>query len=70
MQKNMDRRFAKFTELTFDCHDKPKSSNELMVNTSQILAIRETDSWTEIITAEENFGVIESFEEVRKILAI
>ena len=66
----MDRRFAKFTEITFDYHDEPKSSNELMVDTSQILAIRETDLWTEIITAEENFGVTESFEEVRKILAI
>nr|DAX57217.1 MAG TPA: hypothetical protein [Crassvirales sp.] len=66
----MDRRFAKFTEITFDYHDKSKPSNELMVDTSQILAIRETDSWTEIIIAEENFCVIESFEEVRKILAI
>lgn len=66
----MDRRFAKFTEITFEYNDEPKSSNELMVDTSQILAIRETDSWTEIITAEENFGVTESFEEVRKILAI
>lgn len=66
----MDRRFAKFTETTFDYHGEPKSSNKLMVDTSQILAIRETDSWTEIITAKENFGVTESFEEVRKILAI
>lgn len=66
----MDRRFAKFTEITFDYRNEPTSSNKLMVDTSQILAIRDTDSWTEIITAEESFAVAESFEEVRKILAI
>ena len=56
--------------MTFDYHGEPKSSNKLMVDTSKILAIRETDSGTEIITAEENFDVTEFFEDVRKILAI
>lgn len=66
----MNRRFVKFMETIFDCYGEPKSSNELMVDTSQILAIRETDSGTKIITAEEDFDVTESFEEVRRILAI
>ena len=66
----MDRRFAKFTEITLNYHDKPKPSNKFMVDTSKILAIRETDLGTEIITEDENFDVAESFEDVRKILAI
>lgn len=66
----MDRRFAKFTEITLNYHDEPKPSNKLMVDTSKILAIRETDLGTEIITEDEDFDVVESFEEVRKILAI
>lgn len=66
----MNRRFVKFMETIFDCYGEPKSSNKLMVDTSQILAIRETDSGTKIITVEEDFDVTESFEEVRKILAI
>lgn len=69
MQKNMNRRFAKFNEVTVDYRDE-KSSNELMVDTSRIMAIRKTDLGTEIITEDENFDVIESFDDVRKILAI
>lgn len=65
----MDRRFAKFNEVTVDYHDE-KSSNELMVDTSRIMAIRKTDLGTEIITEDENFDVVESFDDVRKILAI
>lgn len=65
----MDRRFAKFNEVTVDYRDE-KSSNELMVDTSCIIAIRKTDLGTEIITEDENFDVVESFDNVRKILAI
>lgn len=66
----MDRRFAKFTEVIVDYYDKTKVSGQLMVDTSQILAIREIPLGTQIVTEDENFDVIESFEEVRKILAI
>lgn len=65
----MNRRFAKFNEVTVDYRDE-KSSNELMVDTSHIMAIRKTDLGTEIITEDENFDVVESFDDVRKILAI
>lgn len=65
----MNRRFAKFNEATVDCRDE-KSSNRLMVDTSRIMAIRKTDLGTEIITEDENFDVVESFDDVRKILAI
>ena len=66
----MDRRFAKFTEVIVDYYDKTKASGQLMVDTSQILAIREIPLGTQIVTEDENFDVVESFEEVRKILAI
>lgn len=66
----MDRRFAKFTEVTLDYRNQPKSSKQLMINISNVLAIRETKLGTQIITEDENFDVEESFEEVRKILAI
>lgn len=65
----MDRRFAKFNEVTVDYRDE-KSLNELMVDTSRIMAIRKTDLGTEIITEDEDFEVVESFDDVRKILAI
>lgn len=61
MQKNMDRRFAKFTET---------SGKELMLDISIVIAIEEADYGAEIITEYENYSVINSFEEVRKILAI
>lgn len=66
----MDRRFAKFTEVTLDYRNQSKSSKQLMINISNVLAIRETKLGTQIITEDENFDVEESFEEVRKILAI
>lgn len=61
MQKNMDRRFAKFTET---------SGKELMLDISIVVAIEEADYGAEIITEYEDYSVINSFEEVRKILAI
>lgn len=61
MQKNMDRRFAKFTET---------SGKELMLDISIVVAIEEADYGAEIITGYENYSVMNSFEEVRKILAI
>lgn len=57
----MDRRFAKFTET---------SGKELMLDISIVIAIEEADYGAEIITEYENYSVINSFEEVRKILAI
>lgn len=61
MQKNMDRRFAKFTET---------SGKELMLDISIVVAIEEANYGAEIITEYEDYSVINSFEEVRKILAI
>lgn len=61
MQKNMDRRFAKFTET---------SGKELMLDISIVIAIEEADYGAEIITEYEDYSVMNSFEEVRKILAI
>lgn len=61
MQKNMDRRFAKFTET---------SGKELMLDISIVVAIEEADYGAEIITEYEDYSVMNSFEEVRKILAI
>lgn len=57
----MDRRFAKFTET---------SGKELMLDISIVIAIEEADYGAEIITEYENYSVMNSFEEVRKILAI
>lgn len=57
----MDRRFAKFTET---------SGKELMLDISIVIAIEEADYGAEIITEYEYYSVINSFEEVRKILAI
>jgi hypothetical protein len=57
----MDRRFAKFTET---------SGKELMLDISIVVAIEEADYGAEIITEYEDYSVINSFEEVRKILAI
>ena len=65
----MDRRFAKFTELVVN-HCGENSTNELMVNTSLIIAIRKNELGTEIITSYEDFLVTETFNNVRKILAI
>lgn len=65
----MDRRFAKFTELVVN-HYGENSTNELMINTSLIIAIRSDELGTEIITNDENFLVAETFNNVRKILAI
>lgn len=61
MQKNMDRRFAKFTET---------SGKELMLDISIVVAIEEANYGAEIITEYEDYSVMNSFEEVRKILAI
>jgi hypothetical protein len=57
----MDRRFAKFTET---------SGKELMLDISIVVAIEEADYGAEIITEYEDYSVMNSFEEVRKILAI
>ena len=57
----MDRRFAKFTEV---------DGNRLMLDTSIIRAIQEKDYGVEIITECEDYSVMNSFEQVRKILAI
>lgn len=69
MWKNMDRRFAKFNEVTVDYRGE-KSSNELMIDVNRITAIRKTNLGTEIQTEDEDYDVIDSFEDVRKILAI
>lgn len=65
----MDKRFAKFTEVVVNHYDE-NSTNELMINTSLIIAIRSDELGTEIITSDENFLVAETFNNVRKILAI
>lgn len=65
----MDRRFAKFTEVVVNDYDE-NSTNELMIDTSLIIAIRSDELGTEIITSDENFLVAETFNNVRKILAI
>lgn len=65
----MDRRFAKFTEVVVNHYDE-NSTNELMIDTSLIIAIRSDELGTEIITSDENFLVAETFNNVRKILAI
>lgn len=65
----MDRRFAKFTEVVVNHYDE-NSTNELMIDTSLIIAIRSDKLGTEIITSDENFLVAETFNNVRKILAI
>ena len=57
----MDRRFAKFTEV---------NGKELMLNISIIIAIEEAKYGVEIITEYEDYSVMNSFEEVREILAI
>lgn len=57
----MDRRFAKFTET---------SGKELMLDISIVVAIEEANYGAEIITEYEDYSVMNSFEEVRKILAI
>ena len=57
----MDRRFAKFTET---------SGKELMLDISIVVAIEEAEYGAEIITEYEDYSVMNSFEEVRKILAI
>lgn len=57
----MDRRFAKFTET---------SGKELMLDISIVIAIEEANYGAEIITEYEDYSVMNSFEEVRKILAI
>lgn len=57
----MDRRFAKFTEV---------NGKELMLNISIIIAIEEANYGVEIITEYEDYSVMNSFEEVREILAI
>lgn len=41
-----------------------------MIDTSLIIAIRSDKLGTEIITSDENFLVAETFNNVRKILAI
>lgn len=64
----MDKRFAKFTEVVN--HYDENSTNELMIDTSLIIAIRSDELGTEIITSDENFLVAETFNNVRKILAI
>lgn len=65
----MDRRFAKFTEVVVNHYDE-NSTNELMIDTSLIIAIRSDKLGTEIITSDKNFLVAETFNNVRKILAI
>lgn len=65
----MDRRFTKFTEVIVNDYDE-NSTNELMIDTSLIIAIRSDELGTEIITSDENFLVAETFNNVRKILAI
>ena len=65
----MNKRFAKFTEVEVDLYNE-ESTNELMLDISIITAIRSNGSGTEIVTSEENFIVTESFNDVRKILAI
>lgn len=65
----MDKRFAKFTEVVVNHYDE-NSTNELIVDTSLIIAIRSDELGTEIITSDENFLVTETFNNVRKILAI
>lgn len=57
----MDRRFAKFTEV---------NGKELMLNISIIIAIEEANYGVKIITEYEDYSVMNSFEEVREILAI
>lgn len=57
----MDRRFAKFTKT---------SVKELMLDISIVVAIEEADYGAEIITEYEDYSVMNSFKEVRKILAI
>lgn len=57
----MDKRFAKFTEV---------NGKELMLNISIIIAIEEANYGVEIITEYEDYSVMNSFEEVREILAI
>lgn len=57
----MDKRFAKFTEV---------NGKELMLNISIIIAIEEANYGVEIITECEDYSVMNSFEEVREILAI
>nr|DAY15161.1 MAG TPA: hypothetical protein [Caudoviricetes sp.] len=65
----MDKRFAKFTEVKVSpCGQK--FTNELMLDISSIIVIRATDLGTEIITTTEDITVEESFNDVRKILAI
>ena len=65
----MNKRFAKFTEVKVDLYNE-ESTNELMLDVSIITAIRSNGSGTKIVTSEENFIVTESFNNVRKILAI
>lgn len=65
----MDRRFAKFTEVVVNHYDE-NSTNELIIDTSLIIAIKSDKLGTEIITSDENFLVAETFNNVRKILEI
>lgn len=65
----MNKNFVRFTEVRVD-ENGEDYTNELMLDQSLIIAIRGTYYGTEIITAEDNYSVINSFDTVRAILDI
>lgn len=65
----MNKNFVRFTEVRVDENGKDYT-NELMLDKSLIIAIRGTYYGTEIITTEDNYSVINSFDTVRVILDI
>lgn len=65
----MNRRFAKFTEAEFE-YGEIEGVHDLMLDISEVVAIKATKYGTEIITEIENFYVTDSFNDVRKILAV
>lgn len=65
----MDLNFVKFTEVRVD-ENGENYTNELMLDQSLIIAIRGTCYGTEIITKEDSYSVMNSFDTVRAILDI
>lgn len=65
----MDLNFVKFTEVRVD-ENGEDYTNELMLDQSLIIAIRDTYYGTEIITKEGSYSVMNSFDTVRAILDI
>lgn len=65
----MNKNFVRFTEVRID-ENGEDYTNELMLDQSLIIAIRGAYYGTEIITTEDNYSVINSFDTVRAILDI